>query len=429
MLPRVLCVPARWVLRVGGLVAMLALCHPSGADEIELTARAINSSLLTGEPLILSVTVRSDAPIVVPFDLTPSHLRLRVLVDRGDGFVPYVEYALVEKDNLSGPGRIPAGVTREFVLGIDKSTHDWTFPIPGTYRLVAEYSAPDGPAVRSNVVTVSVHSPAGAEGEVYNALRQLGPGLVVAQSPEYLEESLEALVLQYPGSAYLQERRLRDLAARIGDVRNGYEPEHVAQAGTPENPPPGPDMRPETVAARARDLLPLALDVSSVAGPFQPNGLLTLAELYNIAGQPERASEVYERVAGEFPEREAGRIARGVVRDHVPPTLRVLASPGSLWPPNHKLVAISTAVTMSDDVDPSPTVALKSITCDDSCDPAQDIGGAELGTDDREFELRADRKGSGSGRTYTITYSAMDASGNEATAVTTVMVPHDQGKK
>jgi hypothetical protein len=74
-------------------------------------------------------------------------------------------------------------------------------------------------------------------------------------------------------------------------------------------------------------------------------------------------------------------------------------------------------------------VKLRSVTCDDGCNPAEDVAGAEIGTDDREFEVRAERKGSGAGRTYTITYSATDASRNEALAAAKVVVPHDQGKK
>src|SRR6266496_2816513 len=66
----------------------------------------------------------------------------------------------------------------------------------------------------------------------------------------------------------------------------------------------------------------------------------------------------------------------------------------------------------------------------DACDPALDMEGADYGTDDRQFEVRSERKGtSSSGRTYTIKYSAEDASGNKGTATTTVTVRHDQGKK
>jgi hypothetical protein len=40
--------------------------------------------------------------------------------------------------------------------------------------------------------------------------------------------------------------------------------------------------------------------------------------------------------------------------------------------------------------------------------------------------LRAERAGAGDARTYTITYSATDASGDSATASATVEVPHDR---
>ena len=55
-----------------------------------------------------------------------------------------------------------------------------------------------------------------------------------------------------------------------------------------------------------------------------------------------------------------------------------------------------------------------------------DIQGAAFGTDDREFKLRSERSGRGSGRVYTITYEAEDQSGNTTTAEVTVTVPHDR---
>ena len=51
---------------------------------------------------------------------------------------------------------------------------------------------------------------------------------------------------------------------------------------------------------------------------------------------------------------------------------------------------------------------------------------AAFGTDDRQFELRAERSGGGSGRVYTITYEAEDHSGNKTTRSVTVTVPKSQ---
>jgi hypothetical protein len=43
------------------------------------------------------------------------------------------------------------------------------------------------------------------------------------------------------------------------------------------------------------------------------------------------------------------------------------------------------------------------------------------------LELRAERLGSGSGRTYTIAVTCTDANGSAGTRSATVTVPHDQG--
>jgi hypothetical protein len=351
-----------------------------------------------------------------------------VLIDRGSGFAPYVEYVLAPAPEHEGAGRVPAGMTRELLLGFDAATLDWTFAAPGTYRLLVEYEQPAGTPVRSNVADVRVLAPTGGDLSVHDRLRQLGPQVVVPHEVEPLEPWILPLVHDYPESPYLQGRRLRDLESRMQDIGSGYEPGDVPQTGTPDNPPPGPDMRPETVRARAQSLLPLAVEVGAIAGPYQPDALLKLGELYYMAGEPERGREVLESVIREFPGREAARKARGAVGDRTPPTLKAVASPATLWPPNGRLVAIAMTITASDDTDAHPTVTLTSVTCDDACVPEADIAGAGPGTDDRKFELRGERKGSGPGRTYTITYSATDASGNESRAVTTVVVPHDRGR-
>jgi hypothetical protein len=121
------------------------------------------------------------------------------------------------------------------------------------------------------------------------------------------------------------------------------------------------------------------------------------------------------------------------VRDTTPPNLLVSLSPNSLWPPNHKMVDITANITVTDACDAHPTVKLVSIASNEPVNgtgdgnTSPDIAGATFGTDDRAFQLRAERKGNGNGRIYTVTYGTQDASGNTAQQVATVTVAHDQG--
>jgi hypothetical protein len=56
-----------------------------------------------------------------------------------------------------------------------------------------------------------------------------------------------------------------------------------------------------------------------------------------------------------------------------------------------------------------------------------DIDDATAGTADGDLLLRAERDGRGPGRVYTLTYKAVDRSGNATPAIATVTVPHDLG--
>jgi predicted extracellular nuclease len=108
------------------------------------------------------------------------------------------------------------------------------------------------------------------------------------------------------------------------------------------------------------------------------------------------------------------------------PVVSVTADPDVLWPPNHKYVDVSTTVDVTD-ADDNPTVTLLSVT---SNEPDNATGNGDGNTvndivilDDDEFQLRAERSGSGDGRVYTITYEVTDACGNSTTASATVNVP------
>jgi hypothetical protein len=111
------------------------------------------------------------------------------------------------------------------------------------------------------------------------------------------------------------------------------------------------------------------------------------------------------------------------VLDKTPPAVSAAAMPSIIWPPNKNMVAIALAVSAIDAVDPAPHCAVVDVTGDDGATPAdwEIVGPASV-------RLRAERTGQGSGRSYEIVVKCVDGSGNAATAVASVKVPHDQRK-
>lgn len=123
-----------------------------------------------------------------------------------------------------------------------------------------------------------------------------------------------------------------------------------------------------------------------------------------------------------------------VVSDPTPPMVLATPNPALLWPPNHKLRKVHVDLFVFDACDARPEIELVSI---ESSEPdngrgdgntSGDIAGADVGTDDRNFLLRAERAGPGSGRTYSAVYRATDEGGNTSDTLVTVLVPHDRGK-
>jgi hypothetical protein len=119
------------------------------------------------------------------------------------------------------------------------------------------------------------------------------------------------------------------------------------------------------------------------------------------------------------------------VADTTPPVIVVDLDRTVLWPPNHKMVEVCATVTVTDNADPAPVFVLTSITSNEPDNDTgdgntiDDIQGADFGTDDLCFGLRAERKGNGYGREYHIVYTATDFSGNTSTMTVAVRVPHD----
>ena len=119
-----------------------------------------------------------------------------------------------------------------------------------------------------------------------------------------------------------------------------------------------------------------------------------------------------------------------VVRDTQSPQIAAIAASGLLWPPDGRLVDVSFSVAASDLCDPAPQIALLEVASSEPSGgrPGKQFAGAAIGIDDRQVALRADRSGNGPGRTYLVTYGALDRSGNLGTAGATVFVPHDRGR-
>jgi hypothetical protein len=104
------------------------------------------------------------------------------------------------------------------------------------------------------------------------------------------------------------------------------------------------------------------------------------------------------------------------------------ASPNVLWPPNHKFVPVHVSVSATDTCDPNPICVVASVA---SSEPVTGGGSGNTSPDfvitgPLSVDLRAERDGTGPGRTYTITVKCTDHSNNSSQMATAVTVPHDR---
>jgi hypothetical protein len=137
--------------------------------------------------------------------------------------------------------------------------------------------------------------------------------------------------------------------------------------------------------------------------------------------------EVNLTVTDEQGELDTCQAAVTVV-DTTPPLIEHLsASQNVLWPPNHKMVAVTLDATVSDNCDLAPNSKIVSVS---SNEPVNGTGDGDRTPDweitgDLTVNLRAERSGKGSGRVYTVTVMCTDASGNISTGTINISVPHD----
>jgi len=98
-------------------------------------------------------------------------------------------------------------------------------------------------------------------------------------------------------------------------------------------------------------------------------------------------------------------------------------------PADGRMVPITAHVSARDDRDREPEIRLEAITHNEANDASSDVIGAEFGTDDRNFSLRAARDGRFGlrERVYEVTYSATDWAGNKTYTKAHVIVPRRRG--
>jgi hypothetical protein len=101
------------------------------------------------------------------------------------------------------------------------------------------------------------------------------------------------------------------------------------------------------------------------------------------------------------------------------------ASPGSLWPPNHKYKSI--AIQGVSDPEGQPvTITVTGVRQDE---PINGLGDGDRSPDAvlSPLKVRAERSGTANGRVYHVSFTAADAAGGTCGGTVKVCVPHDQG--
>lgn len=117
------------------------------------------------------------------------------------------------------------------------------------------------------------------------------------------------------------------------------------------------------------------------------------------------------------------------VKDTTRPVIsNISANPPNLWPPNHKMILVTINYNATDNC--SPPAAINNQLSVTSNEPVNGTGDGNTSpdwivVDEHHVWLRAERKGNGNGRVYTVKITSTDDCGNVANATVPVYVAHD----
>jgi len=124
------------------------------------------------------------------------------------------------------------------------------------------------------------------------------------------------------------------------------------------------------------------------------------------------------------------------VIDTTAPSLSPVPTVTMLWPANHEMHSVMIQANAFDNGGGAITLSVEVIssepidgTADGSTEPDYEIISIDNETGLIELNLRAERAGTGDGRTYTIIVTATDEVGNQSVATIEISAPHDRRKK
>lgn len=204
-----------------------------------------------------------------------------------------------------------------------------------------------------------------------------------------------------------------------------------------------PDVVPGVIASQLTEVA-LSLDQNLNGSSDSPFVALTNAEVAPDLPQMGPASvdwthtfpglapgdyEVCARATGSDGGGTGSVIECSTFHVNAPPVCTgLVASPNTLWPPNHKLRLVSVSGG-SDPEGDAITTAVTGVTQDE---PVNGLGDGDtspdavLGPASNQVRLRAERSGTGDGRVYRLAVTVTDEFGLSCSSTVRVGVPHDQ---
>jgi chitinase len=204
----------------------------------------------------------------------------------------------------------------------------------------------------------------------------------------------------------------------------------VAQAGSDQTADEGTLVTLQGTASHDPDGTPLTYSWMQMSGPAvvvsNPAGPTPTFTAPAVGSGG--AALIFQLVVGDGEAISAPDEVTVNVRDvHQPPSCALArATADVLWPPNHHLVPVAIA-GVSDPEGAAITLAITAVAQDE---PINGLGDGDTSPDavtqGANVLLRAERSGTGSGRVYTMTFTAADAGGASCTGHVTVCVPHSR---